>query len=160
MATLHKPILHNSIAAIVIVTFPRDLNVFRLDSVNRPFVLGVYIRILLYGGHHYEWQKCIAVIERKVLIVSFFGIASDYSNKTCIYRSMCLYLTKYTSLVGVVTYIREKRYDYHLSLNHCNTFLPLKMAATIQKYMDVYDCDVTMQKVLCILLQISWQSYG
>ena len=33
-------------------------------------------RILLYGGHHFEWQKYIAVIERKVLIVSLFGNTS------------------------------------------------------------------------------------
>ena len=32
----------------------------------------------------------------------------------------------YTSLVGVVTCVREEQYDYmyHLSLDHCNTFLP------------------------------------
>ena len=57
-------------------------------------------------------QKCIAVIERKVLlIVLLFANASDYSNKTCIYRFMCLYLTKYASLVGVVTCVGEERYD-------------------------------------------------
>ena len=42
----------------------------------------------LLGG-----QKYIAVIERKVLNVSLFTNASDYPNKTCKERSMCLYLT-------------------------------------------------------------------
>ena len=68
----------------------------------------VYFRIaaaLLRG------RKCIAVIERKVLIVSLFANASDYSNNTCIHWYMCLYLTKYASLVGVVTCVREERYD-------------------------------------------------
>ena len=58
-----------------------------------PFALGVHVRILPCDGRHFEWQKCIAVIERNVLIVSLFANASDYFNKTCIYRSMCLYLT-------------------------------------------------------------------
>ena len=30
-------------------------------------------------------QKCIAVIERKVVIVSLFANANDHSNKTCIF---------------------------------------------------------------------------
>ena len=124
-------------------------------------MLGVYIRTLLYGGHHYEWKKCIAVIERKVLIVSLFSNASDYSNKTCIYRYMCLCLTKYTSLVGVVTYVHKEQHNYHLSLNYCNTFLPLKMAATIRKYMDVYECDITINAKGLVyttanFLAISW----
>ena len=28
------------------------------------------------------------------------------------------------------------------SLNHCNTFLTFKMAATIWKYTDIYECEV------------------
>ena len=43
--------------------------------------------------HDAGGQKCIAVIERKALNVSLFTNASDYSNKTCMERSMCLYLT-------------------------------------------------------------------
>ena len=46
-----------------------------------------------FGRHHVGGQKCIAVIERKVLNVSLFTNASDYSNRTCMERSMCLYLT-------------------------------------------------------------------
>ena len=54
-----------------------------------------YVCILPYGGHHFEWQNCIAVIERKVLIVLLFCSASDYSNKTCIFckiRHIDLYM--------------------------------------------------------------------
>ena len=58
--------------------------------------------MLLFGGHHIEGQKCIAVIEGKI------ANASDYSSKTCIYRYMCVFLTKYASLVGVVTCIGEE----------------------------------------------------
>ena len=57
------------------------------------------------------------VIERKVVIVPLFANASDYSNKTCIYRCMCLYLTKYASLVGVVTCVREERYERDVTCN-------------------------------------------
>ena len=44
-------------------------------------------------------QKCIAVIERKALNLSLFTNASDYSNKTCTERSMCLYLTNMVVLL-------------------------------------------------------------
>ena len=69
------------------------------------------ICILLFDDSHFKGQKSTAVIERKVLIVSLFTNASDYSNKACIYRYMCLCLTKCASLVGVVTCINEERYD-------------------------------------------------
>ena len=73
---------------------------------------------------------------------------------------MCLYLTKYTSLVGVVTCVGEEQYDYHLSLNHCNTFLPLKMVAAIQKYTDVYVQSIrsidNFEVVLTILIQVMY----
>ena len=62
-------------------------------------------------------------------------VSSDYSNKTYVYRYMCLYLTKYTSLVGVVACVRK---EWYVSLNHRNKFLTSKMAATIRKYTDVY----------------------
>ena len=64
-----------------------------------------------YGGRHFEWQKCIAVIERKVLIISLFGNASDYFNKTCIFCKIQAHRSVYTSLVGVVTCVGEERYD-------------------------------------------------
>ena len=44
-------------------------------------------------------HKCIAVIERKTLNVSLFTNTSDYSNKTCMERSMCLYLTSIVVLL-------------------------------------------------------------
>ena len=54
----------------------------------------------------------VAVIWRSlVLIVSLFTNASDYSNKTYIFRYMYLYLTKYASLAGVVSCVCEERYD-------------------------------------------------
>ena len=49
--------------------------------------------ICLFGCRHVGCQKCIAVIEKKALNISLFTNASDYSNKTCMERSMCLYLT-------------------------------------------------------------------
>ena len=52
-----------------------------------------HFRIHLFGRRCVGGQKCIAVIERKALNVSLFTNASDYSNKTCMERSMCLYLT-------------------------------------------------------------------
>ena len=97
-----------------------------------------------------EWQKCIAVIERKVLvviIVSLFANASDYSNKTCIYMSMCLYLTKYISLVGVVFALPKS--------NTISTFLSITAIhfchSTIRKYTDIYKYDVTTQIVCTVL---------
>ena len=52
-----------------------------------------------FGHRHVEGQKCIAVIERKALNVSLFTNASDYSNKTCMERSMCFYLTNIVVLL-------------------------------------------------------------
>ena len=52
-----------------------------------------------FGCCHVGGQKCIAVIERKALNVSLFTNASDYSNKTCMERSMCLYLTNIVVLL-------------------------------------------------------------
>ena len=54
-----------------------------------------HFRIHPFGRRHVGGQKCIAVIERKALNVSLFtnASASDYSNNTCMERSMCLYLT-------------------------------------------------------------------
>ena len=44
-------------------------------------------------------SECVAVIQRKALNVSLFTNASDYSNKTCMERSMCLYLTNMVVLL-------------------------------------------------------------
>ena len=59
-------------------------------------------------------QKCIAVIERKVLIVLLFANASDYSNKTCIfvrYKHIIIPVHVHASLVQVVTCVCEEQYD-------------------------------------------------
>ena len=52
-----------------------------------------HFHIRPFGRRHVGGQKCMAVIERKALIVSLFTNASDYSNKTCMERSMCWHLT-------------------------------------------------------------------
>ena len=64
----------------------------RLDPLYGDVTFG-YFRIRLFSLRHVGRQKCITVIERKALNVSLFTNASDYSNKTCMERSMCLYLT-------------------------------------------------------------------
>ena len=78
-------------------------------------------------------------------IVLLFADASDYSNKTCIYRSMCLYLIKYASLVGVITCVSEERLTFSQSLQYI--FLTSKMAATMHTY--VYGRVVTSGSQLC-----------
>ena len=52
-----------------------------------------HFRIRPFGCRHVGGQKCIVVIERKALNISLFTNVSDYSNKTCMEMSMCLYLT-------------------------------------------------------------------
>ena len=64
----------------------------RIDPLHVTSQFG-RICIRLFGRRHVGGQKSIAVIERKALNVSLFTNASDYSNKTCMERSMCLYLT-------------------------------------------------------------------
>ena len=64
-----------------------------------------HFRIHPFGCCHVGGQNGIAVIERKALNVSLFTNASDYSNKTCMERSMCLYLG---SFAGVVTCVGEQ----------------------------------------------------
>ena len=44
-----------------------------------------HFRIRLFGRCHVGGQKCIAVIERKVLIISLFTNASDNSSETTIF---------------------------------------------------------------------------
>ena len=58
-----------------------------------------HVCILSYGGRHFEGQKCIAVIERNVVIVLLFANASDYSDKTCIFCKIQAHITVYASLV-------------------------------------------------------------
>ena len=66
----------------------------------RPIACDVTFRILPYGGRHCGGQKCIAVIERKVLIVSLFANASGMTTCTptrhaCLrYKHIKLYLYK------------------------------------------------------------------
>ena len=118
---------------------------------NRPF-----------GSRHVGGQKCIVMIERKALNVTLFTNASDYSNKTCMDRFACLYLTNNGGFVGVFTCIGEQRYDYRLSLNHCNTFLTPNEAAAKRTYTK---CDVTVQWVYCshhifTPCQVLWHQVG
>ena len=76
----------------------------------------VHVRIITVIFEVFNWgQKCIAVFERtwrKVLIVSLFATASDYSNKTCIFCKMQAHIPVHARLVGVVICVREERYDY------------------------------------------------
>ena len=53
----------------------------------------------------------MAVIVRKVLIISLFVNASDYSNKTCIFCKTQTHIPVYASLVGVVTCVGKERYN-------------------------------------------------
>ena len=48
-------------------------------------ILCCVLNIRLFGHHHVGGQKCIAVIERKALIVSLFTNASDYSSETTLF---------------------------------------------------------------------------
>ena len=52
-----------------------------------------HFRTCPFGCRHVGGQKCFAVIERNVLNVSLFINTSDCSNKTCMEKFMCLYLT-------------------------------------------------------------------
>ena len=63
---------------------------------NRPIACDVtfgHFCIRPFGRRHVGGQKGIAVMERKALIISLFTNASNYSNKTCMERFMCLHLT-------------------------------------------------------------------
>ena len=55
---------------------------------------------------------------------------------------MCLYLTKYASLVGVVICVREERYDYHLSRSPQYISDPQNGG----QHTEVYKRDVTVQR--------------
>ena len=60
--------------------------------------------LLQFGGRQFEGQKCIAVIERKVLIVCTTPTILAYFVR---YKQIYLY----ASLVGVVTCVGKERYN-------------------------------------------------
>ena len=67
--------------------------------------------ICLFGHRHVGGQKCIVVIERKVLIISLLTNASDYFSKTTIFvRYKHIDLPCKSYLIGVVTCVGEQRY--------------------------------------------------
>ena len=70
-----------------------------------------HVHILPYGGHLVGEQKCIAVIERRVLIVSLFANTSDHSNKTGIFCKIQAHRPVNASLVRVVTCVHKEQYD-------------------------------------------------
>ena len=123
-------------------------NLIHTDSLHVTSHCG-HFHIRPFGCRHVGGQKCIVVIERKALNVSLLTNASDYSNKTCMDRSACLYLTNDGGFAGIFTCVGEQRYDYHLSLNHRNTFLTPNEVAAKQTYMEVSKCDVTLQMIYC-----------
>ena len=70
-----------------------------------------YMYILPFGGRHFVGQKCIAVIESKLLIVVLLANLSDYSNKTCIFCKTKAHIPVYVSFVRVVTCVGKGQYD-------------------------------------------------
>ena len=54
---------------------------YSIDLLYSDVTFG-HFRIYPFDHRHVEGQKCIAVIERKELIVSLFTNVSDYSSKT------------------------------------------------------------------------------
>ena len=54
-----------------------------IDPLHGDVMFG-HFRIRPFGRRVAGGQKCIAVIERKALIISLLTNASDYSNKTTI----------------------------------------------------------------------------
>ena len=54
-----------------------------IDPLHGDVTFG-HFRIRPFGHRHVGGQKCIAVTDRKALIVSLLTYASDYSNKTTI----------------------------------------------------------------------------
>ena len=71
---------------------PPGVTMVAIDPLHVTSCFG-HFRICPFGCCHAGGHKCIVVIERKTLNVLLFTNASDYSNKTCMKRSMCLYLT-------------------------------------------------------------------
>ena len=58
--------------------------VISVDPLHGDVTFG-HFRIRPFGHRHVGGQKCIAVIERKALIVSLLTNASDYSSETTIF---------------------------------------------------------------------------
>ena len=69
-----------------------------IDSLHGDVTFG-HFHIRPFGRRHVGGQKCFAVIERKALNVLLIINTSDYSNKTCMERFMCLYLTNMVVLL-------------------------------------------------------------
>ena len=84
---------------IIISNFANDTTEITLIDPLRVTSHFGHFCIRPFGRRHVEGQKCIVVIGRKALNVSLFTNASDYSNKTCMDRSMCLYLTNMVVLL-------------------------------------------------------------
>ena len=55
-----------------------------IDPLHGDITFGHFC-ICSFGHRHVGGQKCIVVIERKVLVVSLFTNASDYSSETTIF---------------------------------------------------------------------------
>ena len=55
-----------------------------IDPLHGDVTFG-HFRIHPFGRHHVGGQKCIAVTERKALIVSLLTITNDCSSKTTIF---------------------------------------------------------------------------
>ena len=65
-------------------SYGEKVKVCAIDPLHGDVTFG-YFRIRTFSLRHVGGQKCITVIERKVLIVSLLTNASDYSNKTTIF---------------------------------------------------------------------------
>ena len=76
-------------------------------------------------------SEMFAVIERKVLFVSLFANASDYSNKTRIFCKIQAHIPVYASIVGVAICVREE--------------LAIRDLPNGGHHTEVYERDVTVQ---------------
>ena len=77
-----------------------------LDPLHGDVTFG-YFRICPFGCRLAGGQKCIAVIERKALIVSLLTNASDYSIKTTIFVRYKHIRPFHASRIGIVTGVGE-----------------------------------------------------
>ena len=79
-----------------------------------------------------------AMLVVKALNVSLFTNASDYSNKTCMERSMCLYLTNIVvSLEQSLALVSNDTITAFLSITVMITFLTRRPNGRIRKYPNV-----------------------
>ena len=91
-----------------------------------------------------------AVIERKVLIVSSFANARDYSNKTCTYRSMCMSLQNMQVLLEwSLVLAKNDTMSSFLSITAI-LFWPSKWRPSNGSVQKCLECDVTCNGSLCI----------